>query len=501
MPCEFMEIACWKQFPPFRIYSNLHHWIFPKPDIINPGKASTHPSVILFVLDSISQSNWKRYLPKTLGILKDLYNSTIFEGFTKVGDNSFPNAAAFLTGKRVQTVGYESEMASDMSDKFFDDWPIIWKDFKQKGYVTYYAEDYPEYNLFKYLSNGFKESPTDHYFRPFWLQLYGSFLHRRSTHLCYGNQKCHQIQMEYLKEFIEAYNQKSPIFALNWLTELGHDWLEQVSIGDLDISQFFKEQHKNLKDSFVIVFADHGHRFDPIRQSMIGRIEERMPFFSISIPENIRKKVPKLNEIIAENSKKLTSFWDLYITLKDILDLSTTNSWESLNSNAAQNVPHFRQYSPRGLSLLRSIPTKRNCLSAGIPEDFCICQRETQISVLDVRVQEAAKKVVIEVNRLLEPEMEQCSTLFLDKIEHAQTFLPNEKIAFDGNAGFYVMYRVALTVKPSNAFLEGTIRHLISDENDYTIIGDINRINKYGNQSNCVNIPLLRKYCFCKNYL
>uniref|UniRef100_A0AC34F682 Uncharacterized protein n=1 Tax=Panagrolaimus sp. ES5 TaxID=591445 RepID=A0AC34F682_9BILA len=288
------------------------------------------------------------------------------------------------------------------------------------------------------------------------------------------------------------------MFALNWLTELGHDWLEQVSIGDLDISEFFKGQHKNLKDSFVIVFADHGHRFDPIRQSMIGRIEERMPFFSISIPENIKQKVPKLNQIVNENSKKLTSFWDLYITLKDILDLTTTNSWESLN-NAIQDVPKFRQYSPRGLSLLRPIPTKRNCLSAGIPEDFCICQRETQISVNDVRVQEAAKKVVKEVNRLLEPEAEQCSELFLDKIEHAQTFLPNEKIAFDGNAGFYVMFRVALIVKPSMAFLEGTIRHLISDENDYTIIGDINRINKYGNQSSCVNIPLLRKYCFCKN--
>uniref|UniRef100_A0AC35G9T5 Uncharacterized protein n=1 Tax=Panagrolaimus sp. PS1159 TaxID=55785 RepID=A0AC35G9T5_9BILA len=367
MICEFMEIACWKQFPPLRIYTNLHHWITPKKDIINPAKASTHPNIILFVLDSISASNWKRYLPKTLETLKNMYNSTIFEGFAKVGDNSFPNAAAFLTGKRVQTVGYENEMPSDMSDKFFDDWPIIWKDFKQQGYATYYAEDYPDYNLFKYLSNGFQKSPTDHYFRPF----------------CYA--------------------QKAPMFALNWLTELGHDWLEQISIGDFDIASFFENESK------------------------------------------------------------------------------------------------FRQYSPRGLSLLRRIPTKRNCAAAGIPEDFCICQRETQISINDTRVQEAAKKVVAEVNRLLEPESDQCSTLFLDKIEHAQTFLPNVKIALDGNSGFYVMYRVAITVQPSNAFLEGTVRHLISNEKDYTIVGDINRINKYGNQSSCVNIPLLRKYCYCKN--
>jgi hypothetical protein len=268
------------------------------------------------------------------------------------------------------------------------------------------------------------------------------------------------------------------------------------------MAKFFEDQHKNLKNSFVFVFADHGHRFDPIRQSMIGRIEERMPFFSLSLPENLQKKVPNLAKIVAENSQKLTSFWDLYITLKDILHLTTTNSWESLNMNPKQDESRFRQnYSPRGLSLLRPIPPKRNCLLAGIPEDFCICQHENQISVNDSRVQKAAKKVVEEVNRLLEPEVEQCSKLFLDKIEHAQTFLPNVKIALDGGNGgsFYVMFRVAIIVKPSNAFLEGTIRHLISDENDFTIIGDINRINKYGNQSSCVNIPLLRKYCYCKN--
>lgn len=57
------------------------------------------PSVILFVLDSMSNSNWQRNLQKTLKVLKSEYNSYIFKGLTKVGDNSFPNAMAFLTGK------------------------------------------------------------------------------------------------------------------------------------------------------------------------------------------------------------------------------------------------------------------------------------------------------------------------------------------------------------------------------------------------------------------
>ena len=127
--------------------------------------------------------------------------------------------------------------------------------------MTYYAEDYPQFNLFKYLSNGFKQKPTDHYFRPYWLRLYNSFLHRRSTHLCYGNNPCHRLQLKYLSDFINAYANNTPAFALNWLTELGHDWLNQVSQGDEDIADFFKSHHDALRDSFVFVFSDHGHRY------------------------------------------------------------------------------------------------------------------------------------------------------------------------------------------------------------------------------------------------
>jgi hypothetical protein len=263
--CEFTEVDCRKSFPPVSVYVNLHSHIRQKApaESVSPADKKPkgrQPNVVLFVVDSVSHSNWIRNLPKTLSVLQDDYNSFVFDGFTKVGDNSFPNAAAFLTGKRVLTVGYKDELPGDMSNDFFDEWPIIWKDFKRSGYMTYYAEDYPQFNLFKYLSNGFKQQPTDHYFRPFWLKLYNSFLHRRSTHLCYGNNPCHRLQLDYLSDFISTYHNHTPTFSFNWLTELGHDWLNQVSMGDDDISEFFKRQKEQLKDSFVFVFSDHGHR-------------------------------------------------------------------------------------------------------------------------------------------------------------------------------------------------------------------------------------------------
>jgi len=318
---------------------------------------------------------------------------------------------------------------------------------------------------------------------------------------------------------------------------LGHDWLNQVGVGDEDLADFFKRMRPYLENSFVFAFADHGHRFDPIRQSVIGRIEERMPFFSISVPKFLEEKVPELKSTIKKNSRQLTSFWDLYVTLKDIIALSKNDSWEELSEKANSDDVANQDEKPiplqsisekkdlddvqdimdprkttntsiendintlggqkRGLSLLRPLPRKRNCETAGIPEDFCICQRENQINVNDLRVTKSANAVINRINELLKKEIKEkkCSSLKLEKIEHAQTFLPNMKIAMD-SSGFYVMYRVTVTVSPSGGLFEGIVRHAIHSDG-YTVTGDINRINKYGNQSTCVQSALLRKYCFC----
>lgn len=82
-------------------YNNLHNQIIINNLTTKIGnkKQQKSPTIVLFVLDSISNSNWIRNLPKTLKVLKQNYNSYIFDGFAKVGDNSFPNALAFLTGK------------------------------------------------------------------------------------------------------------------------------------------------------------------------------------------------------------------------------------------------------------------------------------------------------------------------------------------------------------------------------------------------------------------
>jgi hypothetical protein len=54
-------------------------------------------------------------------------------------------------------------------------------------------------------------------------------------------------------------------------------------------------------------------------------------------------------------------------------------------------------------------------------------------------------------------------------------------------------------VKPGKALFESTV-HKIGGKN-FEVIGDISRINKYGNQSHCIHNPFLEKYCFCNDLI
>ncbi|KAF1751610.1 hypothetical protein GCK72_018164 [Caenorhabditis remanei] len=399
---EFIEVSCQRiWFPRTRVYSNNHNQIKPIPrQSQKQFTPAPKASVIIIVLDSVSHSNFRRTMNKTLEALHTHYGSFIFDGMTKVGDNSFSNAVGFFAGK-----WWNTEFGDVHG--FFDDHELIWKRYRKEGYRTLYSEDYPGFNLFNYLSKGFKKKPVDHYFRPFWLNVYWSYVHRRSKNLCYGNNRMHNLQLNYLSQFISKYKDQ-PKFAVSWFTELGHDWLNQVRYGDDDIAKFLIKHVKDLEDSYLFVMSDHGHRFDSIRKTSVGRQEERLPFFSISLPKLIRGD-SELMETVRNNTKKLTSFFDVYTTFRHIL-----------------NYPKLPQ-TARGRSLLLPLQD-RNCESANIPEEFCVCETEVPLNVTaNARVRTMAQDFVKEINLRLEPHI-QCVQLKLKNVIAANLTSPSDAI-------------------------------------------------------------------------
>jgi len=84
-------------------------------------------------------------------------------GYSRVGDNTYPNVMALLTG----------QLAEERPFGAIDLAPFLWKDFSENGYRTLQVEDgfvgNQVFNIKMDETNnpgGFRSSPTDYYFRP-----------------------------------------------------------------------------------------------------------------------------------------------------------------------------------------------------------------------------------------------------------------------------------------------------------------------------------------------
>ena len=165
-------------------------------------------SVYVFGMDSVSRLNAERKLKRTMTFLRKELGAYVFEGHTKVGENTYPNNVPFLMGRKAYT--------SEMPYPTLDDYPFVWKNFSDIGYVTYYAEDSPQMSIFM----GFKNAPCDHYPRRFFLalrkersyQVHDAFLFleaqriklTKSSTMCHGSKPKHQLNDGILSKNVQC---------------------------------------------------------------------------------------------------------------------------------------------------------------------------------------------------------------------------------------------------------------------------------------------------------
>lgn len=237
-----------------------------------------------------------------------------------------------------------------------------------------------------------------------------------------------------------------------------------------------------FNNTAVLIMGDHGHRFDEIRSTVIGRVEERMPFLSISLPPSLEH----LRGNLLLNSEVLASWHDVYETLMDL----------AMN-NTLQLSPNQKRFGYKGLSLFRPIPNNRTCLQIGIPREYCVCWAEIELDPSDSAAIKAGKTLVSIINKLLleRDHKRKCAPLTLENVKTAQKLLPAHTVARPND--LQVLTRVTVSVKPSGALLEGTLEQKALTGTH--LVGNVNRLNKYGNQSACVSDPALSLICYCKH--
>ena len=480
--------------------------VVEKKKIINRAKqsikkASLPYNVAFIMFDSQSKSNVIRKLPKIYDYLKKNKNTFIFDGQSIVGDGTTAQLSAMLAG------ALEWELPESRRGfagaKPIDNWPFIFKNLTSHGYVTFLSEDEALFGAFNYRLHGFAKPPVDHYPRPFWL---ASKLGYYFQGVCHGDVSIAKRSFDYATSFYDSYK-GIPKFSLTVLSAMVHNDLNKVENVQDDLLAMIKTMEKkgHLKDTFLIIFGDHGARLSEFRNTLTGKLEERLPFLSVTLPDELVERFPSIATAMEHNTKVLTSYFDIHATLQHLF-----------------TYPKQPNVS-RGQSLFNKIdPRTRTCGTAGVKEHWCPCLQFTMENKTSEKIVKMAKSVVEFINKnitgIISDAKEKCAKLELHEVQRAGRKIPNEavqrfkqtnqnskciecEVVFDKEANLdqhSIDYEIVFSVYPGKGSFEASV----TVTNDEIVVNpEISRINRYGDQPKCIQdkYPLLRKYCYCRN--
>lgn len=455
-------------------------------------------NVLMFGFDSLSRNTFIRKLPKTYHFIKERLDALVLEGYNIVGDGTPQALIPILTGKIELELPETRKRMGNKAD-YVNVYPMIWNKYKEHGYITGFMEDVPHIGTFTYRLKGFDEQPTHHYMRTYYLAASPYF--KTYNKYCIAGIPRHMVMMNYIKTIFNTYK-KQPKFVFGFHGELSHDSYNDIGVVDNDVYSWVKDLYDfgHLNNTILILMSDHGHRFADIRNTLQGKQEERLPFFSFIFPPWFKQTHPQAYANFVYNTQYLTSPFDVHKTLENIL-----------NFDAPKNVERHQ----RAISLFDKVPLNRTCADAFIEPHWCACLGWKEISIDDTNVVAAANYFVKFLNGYTVDHHDICAILHLDKILWAAKLIPTKGLLDfrksgdqDGFIGDFTaktkvateIYQLKVKTVPGDALFEVSITHNLAENAFYVKISDVSRINMYGSQARCVENSLfhLRKYCYCK---
>ncbi|GFO32785.1 hypothetical protein PoB_005929000 [Plakobranchus ocellatus] len=186
-----------------------------------------------------------------------------------------------------------------------------------------------------------------------------------------------------------------------WIT---HDDSDLAYQGNEAYHKFLQDlvATDSLNNTVIFWFSDHGPRFGPIRETYHGRIETSTPYIFFVFPPWFKRKYPQLISTHKINQNSLSSHFDVYETIRDLLYL--------------KNLPRKNgSQKERGISLFREIPRERTCDNAGIPGEFCACGRFSKPKMNATSLQVLGATLLRRVNSFIgfsSPEIHNTSKTF-----------------------------------------------------------------------------------------
>jgi hypothetical protein len=271
---DFFKIDC--RSKDGAIYSNIHSGIAYESSLHMRHKWNPLPNkalgynVFMFGFDSVSRMSWIRMLPKSYEYMIKM-GFVVLKGYNIVGDGTPQALLPILTGKKETELPEARRGFTNAS--YVDDFPWIWKKYKNAGYVTQWAEDMQSIGTFQLRMLGFRKQPVDHYMRVFYLE--AERYYTRFRRLCLGSISRHKNMFNWIKEYFNMYSNK-PKFSFIFHSEASHNYNNPLNLLDDDLLEFLKylKTSKIIDNTILLFMSDHGVRVSDLRQYSQGKLEE-----------------------------------------------------------------------------------------------------------------------------------------------------------------------------------------------------------------------------------
>ena len=261
------------------------------------------------------------------------------------------------------------------------------------------------------------------------------------------------------------------------LSTLTHDYFNSAGYADKPFSSFLQKLFSGgyYKNSLIILYSDHGLRFGSATNTTASIHEQRLPFIYIYVPDTLSLNglnSDQLRSMVKTNQNRLTSHFDLYATMLNVL-----------YGKSPENDPY-------GKSLFEEIPPNRTCQEAGIKRQYCLCNSYNPIPV-SKEVVETSQKVLDYVNSLMASYGNHCIPLTLNSTYRA----------FDSYySKLNETYRIVhFKTDPNNALLEGMVQMDSKNMKSVFKIENVSRLSRYGEQSDCISKQYfdIGPFCYC----
>ena len=395
-------------------------------------------TVVLLVIDSASRQSFFRNLVKVSKYFNEKFRK-VNEDYAvydfvfnhAIHSKTLSNLIPILTGQHYKTLlsqvqNLTMDNPSHFSSFKSNEQKSLWNYFKSKGFTTLFSYD----TVYDYLSTVFgRQISADHILSNFWhlsekVFQYSDFSERIQ---CIGDKYPHDYSFSYIQDFIDNYP-KSNKFIYSHLSVAHEKSGKRLKIMDESLLNFIQstlDKHKSSNLAFFLI-SDHGRPGgSPVMAD--SRAEVILPFNFLIASQSIIKKL-KAHQQLKSNTKKLTSRFDLYKTLKFLSHFPYENyqNLKKTSQNIETELPAYNLF-------LDDINERRTCEDVGVPEEFCFCHEWKNVDLADWKKDLALDYIVKSgldyVNRKRNND-KNCEMLKLEQIVYIKKFSFNAKDEF-----------------------------------------------------------------------